>query len=189
MRLFHPIAWWKYSLFLQFSPWWNLWLRYFSGYSFETSRKKASTIFRTQPIHNISIWWGNRRQFLEIFGDNMFTSDALKRGCVIENGWCFFWSSKGITNKMFWLWIPPMGKPDKKAVVSACCGDETTTYHDRAFLKNSFWISDSWNAAFLQKRMSPPHGSIDRDTPTGYTEAPWKGISGGVRERMRGNLR
>ena len=90
MRLFHPIAWWKYSLFLQFSPWRNLWLRHFSGYSFETSRKKASTIFRTQPIHNISIWWGNRRQFLEIFGDNMFTSDALKRGCVIENGWCFF---------------------------------------------------------------------------------------------------
>ena len=134
MRLFHPTVWWKYSLFLQFSPWRNLWLRHFAGYSFETSRKKASTIFRTQPIHNISIWWGIRRQFLEIFGDNMFTSDALKRGCVIENGWWFFWSSKGITNKMFWLWIPPMEKSDKKAVVSACCGDETTTCHDRAFL-------------------------------------------------------
>ena len=44
MRLFHPTVWWKYSLFLQFSPWRNLWLRHFAGYSFETSRKKASTI-------------------------------------------------------------------------------------------------------------------------------------------------
>ena len=34
---------------------------------------------------------------------------------------------------MFQLWIPPIGKPDKKAVLSACCGDETTTCHDRAF--------------------------------------------------------
>ena len=49
--------------------------------------------------------------------------------------WLFLWSSKGITNKMFWLWIPPMGKSDKKAVFSACCGDETATYHDRAFGK------------------------------------------------------
>ena len=45
MRLFHPTVWWKYSLFLLFSPWRNLWLRHFAGYSFETSRKKASTIF------------------------------------------------------------------------------------------------------------------------------------------------
>ena len=29
-------------------------------------------------------------------------------------------------------------KLEKKAVFSACCGDETTTCHDRAFLKNSF---------------------------------------------------
>ena len=38
-----------------------------------------------------------------------------KEGCIIENGWCFFpWSSKGITGKMPWLWIPPRGKLEKK---------------------------------------------------------------------------
>ena len=36
---------WKYSLFLQFSPWRTSWLRHFVGYSLGTSRKKASAIF------------------------------------------------------------------------------------------------------------------------------------------------
>ena len=31
------------------------------------------------------------------------------------------------------LWSPPKGKLEKKAVFSPYCGDETTTYHDRAF--------------------------------------------------------
>ena len=34
---------------------------------------------------------------------------------------------------MFQLWIPPMGKPDKKAVFSAYCGDEATACAGRAF--------------------------------------------------------
>ena len=42
---FIPKARWKYCLFIQFFHWWNLELRYFAGYSFGTSRKKASTIF------------------------------------------------------------------------------------------------------------------------------------------------
>ena len=59
-------------------------------------------------------------------------NDVLK-GCVIENGWCFFpWSSKRITGKMPWPWFPPRGKPEKKAVFSPHCGDETTTYYNRA---------------------------------------------------------
>ena len=41
---------------------------------------------------------------------------------------------------MFWLWIPPMGKPDKKAVFSSCFGDETTIYYDRAKCKNKIPI-------------------------------------------------
>ena len=28
--------------------------------------------------------------------------------------------------------VPPRGKLEKKAVFSPCCGDETTTRHDRA---------------------------------------------------------
>ena len=36
---------WKYSLFIQFSPWRELRIRPFSGYPFGSSRKKASTIF------------------------------------------------------------------------------------------------------------------------------------------------
>lgn len=36
---------------------------------------------------------------------------------------------------MPWLWIPPMGKLEKKVVFSPCCGDEATTYYDRAMEK------------------------------------------------------
>ena len=31
-------------------------------------------------------------------------------------------------------WIPPRGKLEKKAIFSKHCGDETTTYSNRAFL-------------------------------------------------------
>ena len=34
---------------------------------------------------------------------------------------------------MPWPWIPPRGKPEKKAVFSSHCGDETTTNFNRAF--------------------------------------------------------
>ena len=30
------------------------------------------------------------------------------------------------------VWIPPRGKPEKKAVFSPYCGDETTTNYNRA---------------------------------------------------------
>ena len=33
---------------------------------------------------------------------------------------------------MPWPWFPPKGKPEKKAVFSPHCGDETTTYYNRA---------------------------------------------------------
>ena len=33
-------------------------------------------------------------------------------------------------------WIPPRGELEKKVVFSPCRGDETTTYHDRAFVKS-----------------------------------------------------
>ena len=36
---------------------------------------------------------------------------------------------------MPWSWIPPRGKPDKKAVFSPHCGDETTTNYNRAKFK------------------------------------------------------
>ncbi len=43
---------------------------------------------------------------------------VLSKGCVLENGWCFFsWSFKGITNKMPWLWIPPKGKSWEKVCI------------------------------------------------------------------------
>ena len=32
-------------------------------------------------------------------------------------------------------WLPPRGKPEKKAVFSPYCGDETTTNYNRAFFK------------------------------------------------------
>ena len=34
-------------------------------------------------------------------------------------------------------WLPPRGKPDKKAVFSPHCGDETTTYYNRALWKRT----------------------------------------------------
>ena len=34
---------------------------------------------------------------------------------------------------MPWLWIPPKGKLEKKSAFSSYCGDEATTYYDRAF--------------------------------------------------------
>ncbi len=43
----------KIQTFLWFSPWRNLWLRYFAGYPFETSRKKASTIFHNTAFYNL----------------------------------------------------------------------------------------------------------------------------------------
>ena len=33
-------------------------------------------------------------------------------------------------------WLPPRGKPEKKAVFSPHCGDETTTYYNRANKNN-----------------------------------------------------
>ena len=36
---------------------------------------------------------------------------------------------------MPWPWIPPRGKPEKKAVFSPYCEDKTTTYCNRAFPK------------------------------------------------------
>ena len=95
----------KKKEFSPFSRWRALWLRHSLGYSSKTSKKH-------QPFPII-------QPFL--------------RGYVIANGWCFFlWSSKGITRKTPQLWIQPRGKLEKKAVFSACCGDETTTHHDRA---------------------------------------------------------
>ena len=32
-------------------------------------------------------------------------------------------------------WIPPRGELEKKVIFSPCCGDETTTYYDRAYGK------------------------------------------------------
>ncbi len=43
-----------------------------------------------------------------------------------------FSSSKGITGKRPEPWIPPRGKPEKKAVFSPHCGDETTIYSNKA---------------------------------------------------------
>ena len=37
---------------------------------------------------------------------------------------------------MPWPWLPPRGKPEKRAVFSPHCGDETTTSYNRAFLKH-----------------------------------------------------
>ena len=50
MWLFHLHSAVKNTTFFQFSPWRAPQLRHFSAYSFGVSRKKASTIFITQPI-------------------------------------------------------------------------------------------------------------------------------------------
>ena len=42
---FVSTVWWKYSLFLRFSPWREPRPRHFSGYPFGASRKRTSTIF------------------------------------------------------------------------------------------------------------------------------------------------
>ena len=83
---------------------------------------------------------------------------ANRKGCVIENGWCFIsWNSKEIPNKIpnhgahrrknrkkhifsvYWwnkktttYYDKTIGKLEKKAVCSPCCGDETTTCYDSA---------------------------------------------------------
>ena len=60
-------------------------------------------------------------------------SNRKLKHSLIENGWCFFpWSSKGITGKMPWPCIPPRGKREKRLYFSPHCGDETTTYPNRA---------------------------------------------------------
>ena len=41
---------WKIQPFFPFSPWRDTRLRHFAGYPFGASRKKASTIFITQPL-------------------------------------------------------------------------------------------------------------------------------------------
>ena len=70
-----------------------------------------------------------RKRIIEGFPMQITGWNDVLKGCVIENGWCFFhWSSKGIIGKMPWPWFPLKGKPEKKAVFSLHCWDETTTY-------------------------------------------------------------
>ena len=52
MRLFHPSVWWKYSLFLRFSPCREPRLRHFAGYPFGALRKKHQPFSITQPSEN-----------------------------------------------------------------------------------------------------------------------------------------
>ena len=40
------------------------------------------------------------------------------------------------TNKIPWLWIPPMGNSEKKAVFSLYCENKTATCYDRALFFN-----------------------------------------------------
>ena len=55
-----------------------------------------------------------------------------KKGCVIENGWCFFpWNSKGITNKISQS-QSPLAENLKKHIVSIYYWNKTAMYYDRA---------------------------------------------------------
>ena len=117
---FTSTTWWKCSLFIQFPRCRNPSLRYFFGYSFGASRKKASTIFYGTAKNKVSTisyrtakdksgrpcqraWLFHLHSivrtycffqlfrlwalWLRHFTDHFF---RIKKGCVIETGWCFF---------------------------------------------------------------------------------------------------
>ena len=88
-----------------FFHWWAPWLGHFMSYSF-------------------GIWLCH----------SMWVFCCINRLCYRKWLMLFPWNSKGITGKMPWPWIPPRGKPEKKAVFSSHCGDETTINYNRAIL-------------------------------------------------------
>ena len=67
---------------------------------------------------------------------------------------------------MPWLWIPPRGKLERKAAFSSCCGDEATTYYDRAFRKMALRVSGGRTprASFEPTRPAiDPYKSLGRE--------------------------
>ena len=53
-------------------------------------------------------------------------TEVFHRLCYRKRLMLFSLSSKGVTDKMPYPRLPPRGKPEKKAVFSPYCGDETT---------------------------------------------------------------
>ena len=70
-----------------------------------------------------------------VFHRLAYQKNASKRLCYRK--WLMLFSLKlqRINQKMPYPWSPPRGKPEKKAVFSLNCGDEITTYYNRAFKK------------------------------------------------------
>ena len=64
---------------------------------------------------------------------------------------------------MPWPWFPPRGKPEKKAVFSPHCGNETTTNHNRAFPLSGVRASE---CSFPQKTTVAAYGSQTIQRPT-----------------------
>ncbi len=70
-----------------------------------------------------------------VFHRLAYQKNASKRLCYRK--WLMLFSLKlqRINQKMPYPWSPPRGKPEKKTVFSLNCGDEITTYYNRAFKK------------------------------------------------------
>ena len=59
--------------------------------------------------------------------------EAFFKGCVIKMVDAFSLKFGGNNRYNVSAIKSAKEKPEKKAVFSPCCGDETATYHDRAF--------------------------------------------------------
>ena len=98
----------------------------------ETATLMTKLSFLECPIEKRYGWgwyWLFVGDFKKQNANHLLLYSHLARLC--HRKWLmFFWSSKGITGKMPWLWIPQRGRLEKKAVCSPCCGEETTTCHD-----------------------------------------------------------
>ena len=73
---------------------------------------------------------------------------------------------------MPWPWIPPRGKPEKKAVFSPHCGNETTTNHNRAFPLSGVRASECSFPQKLPLRHMDPKPSKGRHVPFILTKEP-----------------
>ena len=135
---------WKYSLFLQFSPWLDSLIRHFIGYPFGTSRKKHQPFSITQPFffvgHGIALL-----------------------GCAIGNGWCFIsWNFKGIANKMSRLWSLLAEKSEKSIYLSMLRKWNNHVLMTGAFVSGcaigSGWCFISWSSKGITNKIPQSWG-------------------------------
>ena len=89
-------------------------------------------------------------------------------------------------------WIPPRGELEKKVVFSPCRGDETTTYHDRAFVK-SIPLRPRGIPAFSSHNLLVFIASLLHGVPRARTAAVGEtvkaGAGGGFGRRVTGRIK